>query len=88
MASFCRSALMAGTRLSMAARRKVPTPNSQYLISSPFSSDAGTNPQASRTVSAFGKVESLKPLHRLNTPAPIKSKGLLVQTSPQICVAI
>ncbi|EXB37121.1 Ribosomal protein S10 [Morus notabilis] len=41
-----------------------------------------------KLVSAFGKVESLKPLHRLNSPARIKSKGFLLKPGPQICVVI
>lgn len=91
MASFFRSALMAATRSSISARFKVPTPSPFYPnpISSPFSSTSGTtNPQASRLVSAFGKVESLKPLHRLNSPARIKSKAFLLKPGPQICVVI
>ncbi|XP_024030271.1 uncharacterized protein LOC21401511 [Morus notabilis] len=91
MASFFRSALMAATRSPISAHSKFSTPSPFYPnpISSPFSSTSGTtNPQASRLVSAFGKVESLKPLHRLNSPARIKSKGFLLKPGPQICVVI
>lgn len=94
MAYLFRSALIVGTTTrSIAARSKIPTLSPFYSnpIFSPFSSASGTgttSPQASGFFTALGKVESLKPLHRLNAPAQIKSKGFLVKTSPKICVVI
>ncbi|GMN37393.1 hypothetical protein TIFTF001_006773 [Ficus carica] len=75
MASFCRSALMAGSR-SIAARSKVLSPkslNSTPIFSSPFSSASGTIPRASRIISALGSVESLMPLHSAIASARLKS---------------
>ncbi|XP_024028990.1 uncharacterized protein LOC21410055 isoform X1 [Morus notabilis] len=74
MASFCRSALMAGSR-SIAARSKVVSPKSlnSIPISSPFSSASGSIPRASRIISALGSVESLMPLHSAIASARLKS---------------
>ncbi|KAF4360067.1 hypothetical protein CsatB_023173 [Cannabis sativa] len=74
MASFCRSALMAGSR-SLVARSKVVTPKSlnSSPFASPFSSTSGSIPRASRVVAALGSVDSLMPLHSAIASARLKS---------------
>ncbi|XP_031384185.1 uncharacterized protein LOC116198025 [Punica granatum] len=64
MASFCRSALMAGSRsfaaVSKTIAQKAPT---SRPLSPPLSPTARHACSASRAVSALGGVESLMPLH-------------------------
>ncbi|KAJ9152695.1 hypothetical protein P3X46_026231 [Hevea brasiliensis] len=75
MASFCRSAIMAGSR-SMAARSRTlsqKTLNAKS-VSSPLSSPSRRHiPSASRFVSVFGSLESLMPLHSAIANARLKS---------------
>ncbi|XP_022725301.1 protein NUCLEAR FUSION DEFECTIVE 6, chloroplastic/mitochondrial-like isoform X5 [Durio zibethinus] len=75
MASFCRSAIMVGSR-SLASRSK--TLNLKSLtpkpISSPFSSPSTRAlPCASRIVSVLGGVESMIPLHSAIASARLQS---------------
>ncbi|XP_012070015.1 protein NONRESPONDING TO OXYLIPINS 2, mitochondrial isoform X3 [Jatropha curcas] len=75
MASFCRSALMAGSR-SIAARSRTLTQKTlnSNSFSSPFSSQSTRAiPNASRVVSVLGSVESLMPLHSAIASARLKS---------------
>ncbi|KAL9418100.1 hypothetical protein AB3S75_041003 [Citrus x aurantiifolia] len=74
MASFCRSAIAAGSR-SLAARSKTTSQStlSAKSIFSSFSSSAGPLPRASRVLSALGSVESLMPLHSAIASSRLKS---------------
>ncbi|XP_021686358.1 protein NONRESPONDING TO OXYLIPINS 2, mitochondrial isoform X1 [Hevea brasiliensis] len=75
MASFCRSAIVAGTR-SMASRSRNLSQKTLRAksISSPFSSPSTrvvSNP--SRVLSVFGSLESFMPLHSAIANARLKS---------------
>ncbi|PON57876.1 envelope glycoprotein [Parasponia andersonii] len=87
MASFCRSAVMAGSR-SFAARSKILSPKSlnSTPIASPFSSTSETIPRASRIISALGSVESLMPLHSAIASARLKS-NIAVDTTCWSCLS-
>ncbi|CAN1194400.1 hypothetical protein LINPERPRIM_LOCUS31652 [Linum perenne] len=73
MASFCRSAVMAGSR-SLAGRSKTVTQKSIFP-SSPFTSSSPTRAvrSASRVVSAIGSVDSLIPFHSATANARLIS---------------
>ncbi|XP_050231083.1 protein NONRESPONDING TO OXYLIPINS 2, mitochondrial isoform X2 [Mercurialis annua] len=75
MASFCRSALMAGSRSIAATRSRTFT--TAKSISSP-STRAISN--ASRVLSSLGSVDSLMPLHSAIANARLKS-SIAVDTS-------
>ncbi|XP_010555303.1 PREDICTED: uncharacterized protein LOC104824828 isoform X2 [Tarenaya hassleriana] len=76
MASFCRSAIMAGSR-SLASRSRTVTQRSLDLKpttnSSPFTSLNNSIPRASRVVSALGSVETMIPLHSAIASARLRS---------------
>ncbi|KAK8626817.1 hypothetical protein V6N13_134447 [Hibiscus sabdariffa] len=75
MASFCRSAIMAGSR-SLSVRPKALTLKnlSPKSISSPSSSPSTRAlPCASRILSALGGVESMMPLHSAIASARLQS---------------
>ncbi|XVF67719.1 hypothetical protein PTKIN_Ptkin10aG0144500 [Pterospermum kingtungense] len=75
MASFCRSAITAGSR-SLASRSKTLTLKSltPKPMSSPFSSPSTRAlPCAARIVSVLGGVESMMPLHSAIASARLKS---------------
>ncbi|XP_021286849.1 protein NUCLEAR FUSION DEFECTIVE 6, chloroplastic/mitochondrial isoform X1 [Herrania umbratica] len=75
MASFCRSAVMAGSR-SLASRPKTLTLKSltPKPMSSPFSSPSTRSlPCASRILSVLGGVESMMPLHSAIASARLQS---------------
>ncbi|KAK6253672.1 hypothetical protein QUC31_015392 [Theobroma cacao] len=75
MASFCRSAVMAGSR-SLASRSKTLTLKSltPKPMSSPFSSPSTRSlPCASRILSVLGGVESMMPLHSAIASARLQS---------------
>ncbi|XP_065876102.1 protein NONRESPONDING TO OXYLIPINS 2, mitochondrial-like isoform X2 [Euphorbia lathyris] len=73
MASFCRSAVMGGSR-TLAARSRTLTQKTLLTesISSPFSSTRSFL-SASRVLSALGSVDSLLPLHSTTANARLKS---------------
>ncbi|KAL5788577.1 hypothetical protein ACOSP7_005526 [Xanthoceras sorbifolium] len=74
MASFCRSAIAAGSR-SVAAQAKTTahkTINAKSVISA-LSSPTRSIPRASRFVVVLGSVESLMPLHSAIASARLKS---------------
>uniref|UniRef100_A0A2P2J9Y6 Uncharacterized protein MANES_17G101000 n=1 Tax=Rhizophora mucronata TaxID=61149 RepID=A0A2P2J9Y6_RHIMU len=75
MASFCRSAIMIGSR-SLAARSKALAQRTlnQKAMSSPFSSPSmRVIPNASRVVSVLGSVDSLMPFYSATANARLKS---------------
>ncbi|KAB1207277.1 hypothetical protein CJ030_MR7G011598 [Morella rubra] len=75
MASFCRSALSAGSR-SLAARSKTLMQNSlgpKAATLHEFSSLTRAIPRSSRIVSALGSIESMLPLHSAIASARLKS---------------
>ncbi|XP_010437046.1 PREDICTED: protein NUCLEAR FUSION DEFECTIVE 6, chloroplastic/mitochondrial-like isoform X1 [Camelina sativa] len=76
MASFCRSALMAGSR-NLVSRSKTVTQKSLNLkptaTSTPFASMSQSVPRASRVLSALGCVETMIPLHSAVASARLKS---------------
>ncbi|KAL1190285.1 hypothetical protein V5N11_016671 [Cardamine amara subsp. amara] len=77
MASFCRSALMAGSR-NLVSRSKSVTQKSLNLkppttTSSPFASPSQSIPRASRVLSALGSVETMIPLHSAVASARLRS---------------
>ncbi|KAK9942476.1 hypothetical protein M0R45_008140 [Rubus argutus] len=77
MASFCRSALMAGSR-SISARSRTLSQSSLNALnpkatSSPFASSAKAIPSATRFVSVLGSLESMMPLHSAIASARLKS---------------
>ncbi|OAY25517.1 protein NONRESPONDING TO OXYLIPINS 2, mitochondrial isoform X2 [Manihot esculenta] len=75
MASFCRSAIVTGTR-SMAARSRTLSQKALNAksASSPFSTPSTRAiPNSSRVLSIFGSVESLMPLHSAIANARLKS---------------
>ncbi|VVB09704.1 unnamed protein product [Arabis nemorensis] len=76
MASFCRSALMAGSR-NLVSRSRTVTQKSLNLkpttTSSPFPSVSQSIPRASRVLSALASVESMIPLHSAVASARLRS---------------
>ncbi|XP_039047217.1 protein NONRESPONDING TO OXYLIPINS 2, mitochondrial-like [Hibiscus syriacus] len=71
MASFCRSAIMAGSR-TLASRSK--TLSLKTLSPIPMSSPSTRAlPRASRIVSALGGLESMMPLHSAIASARLQS---------------
>ncbi|VYS65388.1 unnamed protein product [Arabidopsis thaliana] len=76
MASFCRSALMAGSR-NLVSRSRTVTQKSLNLkpttTSSPFASMSQSIPRASRVLSALGSVETMIPLHSAVASARLRS---------------
>ncbi|KFK30505.1 hypothetical protein AALP_AA7G270800 [Arabis alpina] len=76
MASFCRSALMSGSRNLVSRSRTVTqkTLNLKPTITqSPFASVSQSIPRASRVLSALGSVETMVPLHSAIASARLRS---------------